>query len=190
MAIPLLATCSCLHRHSFEVVPAQPDYLLRSPDKSDTPFEEVLKTHTGVGWTWVELQPGMELRIEKAYFRGGDQQATNKNYLGTELARYGVQSNGNLELLFLGPEVAERPRDQESVKQNGLGIEWQKEFPRTVFRSRLRQKGREAKRSSPECRLFTGPRRTYCPAASRARGRLPQRQPELHSFSHLVHCVA
>jgi hypothetical protein len=74
LACALVLSPSCATRRavtSFRVLPAKPDYLLRSPDSKDTPFPEVLGRYTNVGLGWVELRPQIELRVENAYFREG-----------------------------------------------------------------------------------------------------------------------
>jgi hypothetical protein len=71
LAFVLMFSVSCATRRTvtFRVLPASPDYLLRSPDSKDTPFPEVLGRYTNVGPDWVELRPEIELRVENAYFR-------------------------------------------------------------------------------------------------------------------------
>jgi hypothetical protein len=71
LAFALMFSPSCATRHavtSFHVVPARPDYLLRSPDSKDTPFPDVLGRYANVGPGWVELRPEIELRVENAIF--------------------------------------------------------------------------------------------------------------------------
>jgi hypothetical protein len=58
LAFALMVSPSCATRRAgalFRVLPAKPDYLLRSPDSKDIPFPEVLGRYTTVGpdgWTY------------------------------------------------------------------------------------------------------------------------------------------
>src|SRR5882724_4683919 len=91
LAIVVMFSTSCATRRvaiAFRVLPAKPDYLLRSPDAKETPFPEVLGGYTKVGPDWVELRPQIELRVENAYFREGAPKHGLANFLGTEIVRY------------------------------------------------------------------------------------------------------
>lgn len=120
LAFALLSTLSCATRRTvagFRVLPARPDYLLRSPDSKDTPFPEVLGRYTPVGPGWVELRPQIELRVENAYFREGAPKRGLANFLGTEIARYQVLPTGALEQIALQSRLTQRPADQLPVQQ-------------------------------------------------------------------------
>src|SRR5579864_9105339 len=120
LAFILMCLPSCATRHAataFRVLPAKPDYLLRSPDSKDTPFPEVLGRYTNVGPDWVELRPQIELRVENAYFREGAPKHGLANFLGTEIARYRMLATGMLEQIAVQSRVAERPADQPPVQQ-------------------------------------------------------------------------
>src|SRR5439155_5600021 len=115
----LSLTVSCVARHSvaaFRVVPARPDYLLRSPDFKEVPFAEVLGRYTKVGSDWVDLCPQIELRVENAYFRAGAPKHGLANFLGTEIARYQVLATGELEQTSVQSRLAHRPDDQPPVQ--------------------------------------------------------------------------
>ena len=117
----LLALLSCVScaRHpggSFHVLPAKPDYLLRSPDSRETPFPEVRNGFTRSGQDWVELRPGMELRFENAYYKEGSVKRDLASYLGTQLARYQVRSNG-IRLAAIESSVTQTPKGQPSIPQ-------------------------------------------------------------------------
>src|SRR5579872_1817679 len=93
--ITLGLTGACANRRpvgTFRVLPASPDYLLRSPDLRDTPFAEVLSRYTSLAprQGWVDLRPRMELRIENAYYRAGSPKHGVTDFLGTEIARFQV----------------------------------------------------------------------------------------------------
>ena len=119
LALVLALTVSCVAHHSataFRVLPAQPDYLLRSPDSKEVPFAEILSRYTKVGSGWVELGPQTELRVENAYFREGAPKHGLANFLGTEIARYQVLPTGTLEQI-VESRVDQPPSDQPPVQQ-------------------------------------------------------------------------
>jgi len=71
--------------------------------------------------SWVELRPGMEFRIEGAYYREGSPQRGAADYLGTETATYEVRPNGTLRLGSVSsfPDKQSgkgQPRDQPAVQ--------------------------------------------------------------------------
>ncbi len=120
LAFVLMLYISCAARRavtSFRVLPASPDYLLRSPDSKDTPFPEVLGGYTHVGPDWVELRPQIELRVENAYFREGAPKRGLANFLGTEIARYQVLPTGMLEQIAVQSRLPQRPADQPPIQQ-------------------------------------------------------------------------
>lgn len=130
LAFALMFSPCCATRRavtSFHVVPARPDYLLRSPDSKDTPFPDVLGGYAHVGPGWVELRPEIELRVENAYFREGAPKRGLANFLGTEIARYQMLATGALEQIVVQSRVAERPADQPPVQQ--LLSESQRRYP-------------------------------------------------------------
>jgi hypothetical protein len=104
-------TLACAPRVSqiFRVVPADPAYLLRSPDQKDTPFSDVLRAYNGFepGRNWIDLEPLMGLRIENAYYEKGANRKGLAGYLGTEVVRYDLTSSG-LHLLSAEP-MTNRP---------------------------------------------------------------------------------
>jgi hypothetical protein len=120
LAFVLVFSPSCASRRtvpSFRVLPAKPEYLLRSTDSKETPFPEVLGRFAHVGAGWVELGPQIELRVENAYFREGTPKRGLANFLGTEIARYRVLPAGALEQIAVQSRVAQRPADQPPVQQ-------------------------------------------------------------------------
>jgi len=94
------------------VVPRNPAYLLRSPDAREIPFPDLLRAYNGfeAGRGWVDLRPLMELRIENAYYEKGSSRRGLKGFLGTEVARYDVLSQG-LRLLSVQPMKDRPPAD-------------------------------------------------------------------------------
>ena len=71
--------------------------------------------------SWVELQPGMELRVDGAYYREGAPRNGLADYLGAESARYAVTETGTLRLVSVSSFVTEQkgktqPRDQPAVQ--------------------------------------------------------------------------
>lgn len=120
VSLLLLPGLACATKHgagAFRVVPEKPDYLLRAPDSKNIPFPEVLGAYTDLGPGWVQLQPQMELRAENAYYREGAPKRGLKDFLGTEIARYRVGSNGTLRQIAVESHVAQRPADQPPVEQ-------------------------------------------------------------------------
>lgn len=121
----LIATCSCASRGPgrFRVTPAHPEYVLEKPDARRIPFRDVLGDYAPSGDGWVDLQPGMNLRIESAIFRSESRALSN--YLGTETARYRIKPGGRLvevgqaELLANRPAGAPRPDQFVAPKLRG-----------------------------------------------------------------------
>jgi hypothetical protein len=121
LAFVLLLQVSCLARHqlgSFRVLPNSPDYLLRSPDSTDTPFHEVLHrfNHYEAASDWMDLRPWMELRIENAYYKEHSPKRGLDGFLGTEIARYQLRPQGGLRQLSV-QSMKQRPADQPPVEQ-------------------------------------------------------------------------
>jgi len=120
--ITLALTGACANRRpvgTFRVLPASPDYLLRSPDLRDTPFEEVLSRYTSIAprQGWVDLRPRMELRVENAYYHEGSPKRGVTDFLGTEIARFQVDPKRGIRLLSVKSELATRPTDQAPVQE-------------------------------------------------------------------------
>ena len=120
LVLALALTLSCAARHSttaFRVLPARPDYLLRSPDSKEVSFPEVLSRYTKTSLDWVDLCPPIELRVENAYFREGAPKHGLANFLGTEIARYQVLATGALEQISVESRIDQPPADQPPVQQ-------------------------------------------------------------------------
>ncbi len=102
--------------HAFEVLPSTPYYVLKSPDRQETPLPDVLRDYNGFepGSGWIDLRPQMEVEVENAYYEKGASRRGLKGFLGTEVARYEVTSQG-LRLLSARPMV-ERPAGDPSVQ--------------------------------------------------------------------------
>lgn len=119
-ALLLLALTGCAPRGGrevFRVLPSRPEYRLRAPDSRETPFAEVLSGFTRAASAWVELRPGMELRIENAYYREGAATRTFADFLGTEVAHYQVRPDGRLRLVSVDSAVKQQPADQPAVQR-------------------------------------------------------------------------
>ena len=114
--VSLLFLAACAKPHPFRVMPADPNYLLRSPDSKDTPFPEVLSHFTTVGRGWVDLRPQMVLRIETAYYQDGAPKRGLAGYLGTEVAHFRAVPKAGLQLGEVTP-LPQRPRNQAPVQQ-------------------------------------------------------------------------
>ena len=120
--LALIFAQSCVRRRasgSFRVLPGRPDYLLRSPDSSETPFPELLSRYNGFvpGKDWLDLRPRMELWIENAYYREGMPKRGLNGFLGTEIALYQVRPQAGLRLISVESHLKRRPRDQPPVQQ-------------------------------------------------------------------------
>jgi hypothetical protein len=83
---------------AFRVIPATGEYRLRAPDASESSFNDTLNRYRDQSVGWVDLQSRTELHIEAAYYRDGSADHTLSNYLGTEVARFQIRSNGHLQL--------------------------------------------------------------------------------------------
>jgi len=142
LALTLLFATSCATRRPvfFRVLPAEPAYLLRSPNSEDTPFPEVLRRYTDLGPEWVSLRPEMGLRVENAYFREGAPRYGMAGFVGTEVAQYRVQRTGGLRLISVEAKVAQLPKDQAPVQdliQASLaGCRYHRFFYQIVFPSK------------------------------------------------------
>ncbi len=117
----LLASCALPHQ-TFQIIPGPQAYSLRSPDKHQTQFPNILHDYNGFepGKSWVDLRPSMELRIENAYYQPGASRRGLSGYLGTEVARYAVKANG-LQLESTVPMPARPPADppvQDLISQS------------------------------------------------------------------------
>ena len=140
--IALLAA-SCANRRAnlpFRVVPAQPNYLLRSPELKDTAFPDTLGLYTGVGSGWVDLQPQMDLRIENAYYREGAPKHGLNGFLGTEIARYRAQRAG-LRLVSVESKLEQRPNDQAAVQELMRSVQRRYRYHRFFYQVIFKSKG-------------------------------------------------
>jgi hypothetical protein len=115
--LPCTYSCATTHaRGSFRVLPAEPNYVLRSPDATETAFPEVLSKYSDVGppQGWL-LHSHSQLRVENAYYREGAPKHGIADFLGTQTAVYRVGARG-LQLLSVRSELARRPADQLPVQ--------------------------------------------------------------------------
>jgi hypothetical protein len=101
---------------AFKVLPRTPYYVLQSPDLQETPLPDTLRKYNGFepGGGWMDLRPEMEVEIENAYYEKGASRRGLKGYLGTEVARYEVTSQG-LRLLSVRP-METRPTGDPPVQ--------------------------------------------------------------------------
>ena len=113
----LVASCGFRHPAVFQVVPDAQNYLLRSPDRRETQFPNILRDYNGFepGKSWVDLRPLMELRIENAYYKQGSSRRGLDGFLGTEVARYAVRKDG-LRLVSV-QEMNGRPSGDRPVQE-------------------------------------------------------------------------
>jgi hypothetical protein len=139
----LLSLCSCAAQHahgSFRVLPAEPTYVIRSPEAAETAFPEVLSRYSDVGSAqgWL-LHSDTELRVENAYYREGAPKRGLDGFLGTQTAVYRVRDRG-LRLISVRSDVAQRPADQLPV-ENLIGAQQRRyRYYRYFFQIVFRQK--------------------------------------------------
>jgi hypothetical protein len=67
---------------------------------------------------WVDLLPGMELKVDGAYYREGSPRRSLADYLGDEIANYEIRENGSLDLKSVSslPVGKQPPRDQPAIQ--------------------------------------------------------------------------
>jgi hypothetical protein len=100
----------CAARRGFVLLPG----VLRAPDGVETPVGETLAGIYNQREGWVDLQPGMTLKLERAYFKSATAARRLENYVGLETALYRVGARGNL--VAAGVTVLpQRPGDQAGV---------------------------------------------------------------------------
>jgi hypothetical protein len=137
---------SCATRHgvdlgTFHVVRATPEYLLRAPDSSATPFPELLNRYRNQGVGWVDLKAQMELRVEAAYYREGSLKRSLADYLGTEVGRFEVRANGQLRLTSVQSGLKEPRGKQPPVQQLVRGSQRRFRHGRFFYAVALNRKG-------------------------------------------------
>lgn len=142
----VLASCVPLFRPSFRVLPATPNYLLRSPDARETPLAETLRNYNGFvpGNEWIDLRPQMELRVENAYYQRGMPRRGLNGYLGTEIARYKLQSGGGLKLLSFRSMKERPPGDlpvQELINSREMNYRFYQFYYEIFFRKSKNTRG-------------------------------------------------
>jgi hypothetical protein len=126
-------------------LPAEPNYVLRSPEAQDTPFPEVLSRYSDVGESqgWL-LHPNIELHIENAYYREGAPKHGIANFVGTETAVYQVRGN-SLRLKSVQSGLQHRPPDQPPVEKligpAQLHYRYYRYFFQIVFRQKAGVRG-------------------------------------------------
>jgi hypothetical protein len=139
--LPCMYSCAT-HRAGgvFRVVAANPYYLIRAPNATETPFPEVLSRYSDVGPPQgYLLHSYTELRVENAYYREGAPKHGIADFLGTQTAVYRVRGGG-LQLISVRSEVARRPADQLPV-QDLIGPEQRRyRYYRYFFQIVFRQK--------------------------------------------------
>ena len=138
--LPCLYSCVTPRRgRAFRVVAANPYYLIRSPDATETPLPEVLSRYSDVGPPQGLLHAYTELRVENAYYREGAPKHGIAGFLGTETDVYRVRGGG-LQLLSVRSEVARRPADQLPVQDLIGPVRQHYRYYRYFFQIVFRQK--------------------------------------------------
>jgi hypothetical protein len=113
----LTVSCGARNRKfTFQVVARNPSYVLRSPDLVEAAFAETLTSFSNMREGWVDLQPGMALKAERAYFKEGSANRRIENYVGVETAHFRMDANGTLRPAGL-QLLPNRPADQPPVNE-------------------------------------------------------------------------
>ena len=114
LALHLAASAACSLRspEAYLAVPARPEYLLRSPDSTETPYSSVPDRYSRTGPGWIDMRHGLGLRVEVAYFRDPDAERDVKNYLGLETVRYEATPDGRLAQAGAATVLDGRPQQQ------------------------------------------------------------------------------
>ena len=119
--------------------------MLRSPDRIETPLPEVLRTYNGFvpGHGSINLRPLMELRIENAYYEKGASRRGLQGYLGTEVARYRITSQG-LQLASVQPMKKRPPEDlpvEHLIASSQTDFQYYKLYFEILFKQNNSERG-------------------------------------------------
>lgn len=132
LTLAILSTgCTPRHFGTFRVLPQTPAYILESPDAQRTPFSQILSNHTKSGYGWIHLQPGMAIRIEKAFYDRSTAKNGLKGFIGTEIVRHTIQPNGQLSSAIVETQLLNRPRQEKATR--GLVPRLQRKFSHHRF---------------------------------------------------------
>ncbi|MBV9301708.1 MAG: hypothetical protein JOY62_07685 [Acidobacteriaceae bacterium] len=144
VVLALLSSTACISGTSraFRVLPASPDYLLRYPNSKVATFSDVLRLYNGFkpGDGSMFLRSGMELRVENAYYKPGSSKRGLEGFLGTEVARYRMRPNGELELLSV-QSMKDRPSDDVPVERLISGVQTRCRYHRFYYEIFFRKAG-------------------------------------------------
>lgn len=111
LAIPLVILTGCQARYL--VMPAVPHYVLRSPNGEKSAFPDTTSRFGNSFDGWVDLGPGMSIKLDKAYFLPSESRQL-RDYRGLESAQYRYQPTGVLDLTdYLS--LPDRPSGQTPV---------------------------------------------------------------------------
>jgi hypothetical protein len=141
LAQSLVLSCATRRPAFFQVLPAEPSYLLRSPDLEDIPFPDVPGHYTEVGPGWVDLRPEMCLKVENAYFKEGAPRRGLGGFIGTEVAQYRARPSGGLSLISVESKIIQRPKDQPPVSKLIPATLARYRYHRFVYQVIFRAKG-------------------------------------------------
>src|SRR4029079_10149995 len=97
-----------------QVLPKQPHYIVRAPDRTETTFLDVARKYGDQFAGWVTLGPPMTLKIESAYFEQGAARRDISTYIGVETQTLETRPNGQLHPTGLAA-LPNRFQDQPAV---------------------------------------------------------------------------
>ncbi|HEU0122916.1 MAG TPA: hypothetical protein VFQ91_20470 [Bryobacteraceae bacterium] len=110
-ALMLLPGCTA----KYTILPEAPHYLLRSPDGTSRPFPDTAAAFSDSLEGWVDLQPGMVLRVERAYFDLPESRLV-RDFAGLESMQLQVDSSSGVLREIAFQPLANRPVGQASVR--------------------------------------------------------------------------
>jgi hypothetical protein len=95
------------------------------------------------GRDWVDLRPGMELRIENAYYRPGMPKHGLNGFLGTETALYKVGRRGlqRISVQSMKNRPSEQPPVQQLIRASEMHDRWYRFYYEVFFRNSGNTKG-------------------------------------------------
>ena len=112
VAFVIVAGCHA-RRARYLVLPSAPHYLLESPDRQTRSFPDTTANFSDAYAGWVDLGPGMTLKVDRAYFEPVESRKI-QDYIGLESVRFRCEPSGALRQIEYSPLPA-RPAAQPPV---------------------------------------------------------------------------
>jgi hypothetical protein len=137
----LLGLACSARRGSFSVLRDDAQYLLQSPRSVSTPLGSSLRDYGFANEDGsVNLRPGVQLRVENAYYEKGLPRRGLTGFLGTETVRYELRRNGLRQIDFRSA-LAARPDDQPTAAALIAPAQMRLPFHRLFFAVPFRRAG-------------------------------------------------